>query len=404
MSFDESINEGFVISVSKNISRARNLKKQNGFMNKKSQAAMEFLSTYGWSLIIIVIIIAALILFGVMSPGRFLPSNINFGPGIHVPDYTVTYFNDYGLNIGHFVILIKNGLGNNMMSTTFSIEECENNQGKASSPINIYEGRIEKIILTCENLPTVAEETRYFNAILSYNTTKYGESLSHTKKSRIKVTVNHMKEFPDTNLGRRVWALENGASGKNDVNRFFPCDDVPGCVNTDDGNLYKKIYGGYVDSMTGKVWLSNDAPNGADYTWGILNETSYLGPQWDTVQPSWNPITKNYDYISSDSLPYRDDSLGTAFEYCVNLVEYNRNDWKLPTLNDIESGVLDCNECLPPLGTYNTKFYWTDGLFIETLQQQQAYGQCAYITEDVTGTTKCSKDLKAYVRCVRDNP
>ena len=40
---------------------------------KKSQAAMEFLMTYGWAILVVLAAIAALAYFGVLSPEKFLP-------------------------------------------------------------------------------------------------------------------------------------------------------------------------------------------------------------------------------------------------------------------------------------------------------------------------------------------
>ena len=40
---------------------------------KKGQAAMEFLMTYGWAILVVLAAIAALAYFGVLSPARFLP-------------------------------------------------------------------------------------------------------------------------------------------------------------------------------------------------------------------------------------------------------------------------------------------------------------------------------------------
>src|SRR3989344_4614103 len=37
--------------------------------NKKSQAAMEFLMTYGWAILIVLIVLAVLFAFGVFNPG-----------------------------------------------------------------------------------------------------------------------------------------------------------------------------------------------------------------------------------------------------------------------------------------------------------------------------------------------
>ena len=44
--------------------------------NKKSQAAMDFLMTYGWAILIVLIAIGALAYFGVLSPEKFKASNI----------------------------------------------------------------------------------------------------------------------------------------------------------------------------------------------------------------------------------------------------------------------------------------------------------------------------------------
>ena len=49
-------------------------------MNKKSQSAMEYLMNYGWMLLLVIIVIAALVYTGVLNPSRFLPSSIDFGP------------------------------------------------------------------------------------------------------------------------------------------------------------------------------------------------------------------------------------------------------------------------------------------------------------------------------------
>jgi hypothetical protein len=49
---------------------------------KKSQAAMEFLMTYGWAILVVLAAIAALAYFGVLSPGKFIPEKCMLSPGI----------------------------------------------------------------------------------------------------------------------------------------------------------------------------------------------------------------------------------------------------------------------------------------------------------------------------------
>ena len=51
-------------------------------MPRKSQAALEFLTTYAWAFLVIIIMIGALAYFGVLSPSKLLPDRCNFGSEI----------------------------------------------------------------------------------------------------------------------------------------------------------------------------------------------------------------------------------------------------------------------------------------------------------------------------------
>ena len=47
-------------------------------MNKRGQAAMEFLMTYGWAIVVVLAAIGALAYFGVLSPQKLLPDRTTF--------------------------------------------------------------------------------------------------------------------------------------------------------------------------------------------------------------------------------------------------------------------------------------------------------------------------------------
>ncbi|MBW2990469.1 hypothetical protein KY348_02060 [Candidatus Woesearchaeota archaeon] len=49
---------------------------------RKAQAALEFLTTYGWAFLVILIMIGALAYFGVLNPPALLPSRCTFGPEV----------------------------------------------------------------------------------------------------------------------------------------------------------------------------------------------------------------------------------------------------------------------------------------------------------------------------------
>jgi uncharacterized protein (UPF0333 family) len=55
-------------------------------MDKKGQAAMEFLMTYGWAILVVIAAIAALAYFGVLDPARLLPERCQFPAGMDCID------------------------------------------------------------------------------------------------------------------------------------------------------------------------------------------------------------------------------------------------------------------------------------------------------------------------------
>jgi len=59
-------------------------------MYKRAQAATEFLMTYGWAILVVVVAIASLAYFGVLSPDQFLPEKCTLPPGIACVDHKVT--------------------------------------------------------------------------------------------------------------------------------------------------------------------------------------------------------------------------------------------------------------------------------------------------------------------------
>ena len=58
-------------------------------MNKRAQAALEFLSTYGFAFLIILVMIGALAYFGVLNPNNLLPERCGFGSNFHCVDFRV---------------------------------------------------------------------------------------------------------------------------------------------------------------------------------------------------------------------------------------------------------------------------------------------------------------------------
>ena len=74
----------------------------------KSQAALEFLTTYGWAFLIILIGIATLAYFGILNPSKILPSRCTLGPEFQCSDFQIK---DLGANTDEFRLRLKNTAG-----------------------------------------------------------------------------------------------------------------------------------------------------------------------------------------------------------------------------------------------------------------------------------------------------
>ena len=80
-------------------------------MQKRGQAAMEFLMTYGWAILAVILSIAALAYFGVLNPSRFLPESCTLFPGLACKDFTITDDGDM------VTIMLINGIGSPLTLT-----------------------------------------------------------------------------------------------------------------------------------------------------------------------------------------------------------------------------------------------------------------------------------------------
>ena len=73
-------------------------------MNKKCQAAMDFLMTYGWAILVVFAVIGYLAHYGILSPDRILPEKF-------ITDIHFDYFNEltksWHAKTGELIIKIR---------------------------------------------------------------------------------------------------------------------------------------------------------------------------------------------------------------------------------------------------------------------------------------------------------
>lgn len=143
-------------------------------MQKRGQAALEFLMTYGWAMLAVLITIAALAYFGVLNPARFLPESCNLFPGIACTDFSAN-------NVG-VAITVQNGLGQSLNPFTLSISGCTSVQAISG----LSDGEKEVIVLPCN--PSLVTNSKFKNDIdVTYTAT----SVSHTRKGSISTAVEN---------------------------------------------------------------------------------------------------------------------------------------------------------------------------------------------------------------------
>jgi hypothetical protein len=138
--------------------------------NKSGQAAMEFLMTYSWALIIILIVVAAIVYFGVTNPKDFLPNRCLFSPEIGCVGSSLSSADDT------FKIKLKNNFGDTITVTNLDLSAEDSPSFSCTNPtlpvnwknlesidltytacdlasVNLYQGKTVKLALDLSFYP-----------------------------------------------------------------------------------------------------------------------------------------------------------------------------------------------------------------------------------------------------------
>ncbi len=101
---------------------------------RKAQAAMEFLMTYGWAILVVLVAIGALAYFGVLRPERFLPEKCLLASGSGL------FCDDYSAADNTVTLRLKNILTNTVTVTYIDFnatgETCTENTYSTGNTIN----------------------------------------------------------------------------------------------------------------------------------------------------------------------------------------------------------------------------------------------------------------------------
>ena len=120
-------------------------------MFKRGQAAMEFLMTYGWAILVVLVVIGALAYFGILNPQTLLPERCELQMGLHCKDYLISTDAN---NNGEIRLTIENGRGNDIVVTKVNATSQEFNGSCVNqTSTDILNGESAEFVLTGCKIP-----------------------------------------------------------------------------------------------------------------------------------------------------------------------------------------------------------------------------------------------------------
>jgi hypothetical protein len=83
-------------------------------MERRGQAALEFLMTYGWAILVVLIVIGALAYFGVLNPTILLPEKCTLETGLYCKNHKID-------TTGKVLLELENGKGQDIILYSINV-------------------------------------------------------------------------------------------------------------------------------------------------------------------------------------------------------------------------------------------------------------------------------------------
>lgn len=139
---------------------------------RKGQAALEFLMTYGWAILVVLAAIGALAYFGVLSPDRFLPEKCTLPSGIACLDFTYTDATDT------FTLSVQNAMGVDMETVSLNLSDCG---ADTNGDPDMADGEQVLFTVTCAPAPSSGK----FKSVITLTYTNEQTGLTHVKTGEL---------------------------------------------------------------------------------------------------------------------------------------------------------------------------------------------------------------------------
>src|SRR3989338_11413651 len=102
---------------------------------KRGQAALEFLMTYGWAFLVVLVVLGTLTYFGILNPSFLLPEKCQLQLGLYCRDHRIDADNRA------ISLKLENGMGKGIIITRIKIADqknlilCDAGVGKYTSAV-----------------------------------------------------------------------------------------------------------------------------------------------------------------------------------------------------------------------------------------------------------------------------
>ena len=157
-------------------------------MNRKAQAALEFIMTYGWAILVVLVAVGALAYFGVLSPDRFLPNKCTLQSGIACLDFLVE--DATGVvgpdQFGRVTLSLTNSLGYDLSLVSVDVGNCGDT---SAAPISMSNGDRTQFVISCVAGQVITAGTSKFNQYVNLSYTVTDTGIAHHNIGQITARV-----------------------------------------------------------------------------------------------------------------------------------------------------------------------------------------------------------------------
>jgi hypothetical protein len=293
---------------------------------------MEFLMSYGWALLVVLLVIAALAYFGMLNPDRFLPDKFELPTGISVRD--VTFYDSF------VVAMVSNGLGKTIYDLQLNLTAC-GTSGKISPPLTLAEGESKNIYVSClhgKMTPLIKSKFKS-NIIVNYTTQTYGDFITHKGQGYTRFLVSH-------DLGMiGYWPMDNDEkdnSGNGLGGTIVGTGVTPATGKVNNGYSFNGVTGNYIsinlgedigNSFTMAAWFyPRTMPAAGDYWQCIVANAATNGDHG-----IWTYNLDRMDYYA-DGIQHSSATIISANRWYHAAITYDGTNGRLYI-----NGVLDSN-------------------------------------------------------------